>query len=50
MAGYHPRLRGQRPSVVGLAGEAIAAGETDNFVQDPGPSARDGLRLVLVHG
>ncbi len=49
VAPYIHAYRG-KTFVVGLAGEAIAAGKLDNFVQDLAILHAMGLRLVLVHG
>ncbi|MCW5611501.1 MAG: amino-acid N-acetyltransferase [Rubrivivax sp.] len=49
VAPYIHAYRG-KTFVVGLAGEAIAAGKLDNFVQDLAILQAMGVRLVLVHG
>jgi amino-acid N-acetyltransferase len=49
VAPYIHAYRG-KTFVVGLAGEAIAAGKLDNFVQDLAILHAMGVRLVLVHG
>lgn len=47
-----PHIHGYRGKtfVVGLAGEAIAAGKLNNFVQDLSILHAIGIKLVLVHG
>jgi amino-acid N-acetyltransferase len=49
VAPYIHAYRG-KTFVVGLAGEAIAAGKLNNFVQDLSILQAMGLKLVLVHG
>jgi amino-acid N-acetyltransferase len=49
VAPYIHAYRG-KTFVVGLAGEAIAAGKLNNFVQDLAILQAMGLKLVLVHG
>ncbi|MDH4390027.1 MAG: N-acetylglutamate synthase, partial [Aquabacterium sp.] len=49
VAPYIHAYRG-KTFVVGLAGEAIAAGKLNNFVQDLAILQAMGIKLVLVHG
>jgi amino-acid N-acetyltransferase len=49
VAPYIHAYRG-KTFVVGLAGEAIAAGKLNNFVQDLAILHAMGIKLVLVHG